>query len=173
MLRKTFVIAALALLPAAMARAEFEAGNWTLELAASAANDSDFSGASIGLDFALGHFLTKELEVGLRQAIDWTDLVGTSSSGSSWNATSQGFVDYHFDMDRWQPFIGFNAGYTYGDGVRDTISYGPEAGVKYFVNSTTYIGFLVQYQVFCNEGDDSDSFQDGAFLYSLGIGFKW
>jgi len=173
MLRKTFVIAAMALLPAAMAHAEFEAGNWALEISASGSNDSDFDGASAGVDFSLGHFLTKEAEVGIRQGLDWTDLVGTSNSGSAWNGTTQLFLDYHFDMDRWQPFIGINGGYTYGDNVRDTISYGPEAGVKYFVNSTTYIGFLVQYQVFCNEGDDSDAFENGAFLYSLGIGFKW
>ena len=44
--------------------------------------------------------------------------------------------------------------------------WGPEGGVKYFVNSTTYIGFSVQYVI----GFDSDS--DEFFNYQLALGFR-
>ena len=75
---------------------------------------------------------------------------------------------YHFDLDRWQPYIGANIGYQYGDNVNDSWLAGPEAGVKYFVNATTFIDANVAYEFNLEEGLD-----DGAFFYGLGIGFKW
>ena len=46
--------------------------------------------------------------------------------------------------------------------------------MKYFVKDDTFIYGLIQYQFFFNSGDDvSDAFQDGSFLYALGIGFTW
>ena len=77
-------------------------------------------------------------------------------------------------MDRWQPFVGANIGYVYGDGVNDTGEAAPEAGVKYFVNSTTFIYGQIEYQFFFDSSDDvDDAFDDGQFVYSLGIGFRW
>ena len=51
---------------------------------------------------------------------------------------------------------------------------GPEGGVKYFVNNTTFIFGSVQYQFFFEDDDDAeDSFDDGQWVYALGIGFRW
>ena len=164
MLRKFYLVPVLALLALpALAQAQFEAGNWELKLAGQGANDKDFNGGTVSASGSLGYFTTKELEVGIRQTLSWTDL-----GGSAWAGDTRAFVDFHFDMDRWQPYVGGFIGYVYGDGTEDAWIAGPEVGVKYFVNSTTFIGASVAYEFNLEEG-----FDDGGFLYTLGIGFKW
>lgn len=173
MLRKLMVVAALALLPAAAANAQFQAGDWELTLSGQGSNGPDFDGTQFGVNGSLGYFLTKELELGVRQTIAYSDLT-SAGGGSAWNGSTRVAVDYHFDMGRWQPYVGANVGYVYGDAVTDSWLAGPEAGVKFFVNSTTFINLGVEYQFFFDEGSDaSEAFSDGQFLYSLGIGFRW
>jgi hypothetical protein len=170
MLRKLmFLVPVVALLALpALAQAQFEAGNWELKLAGAATNDHDFDGGSASGSGSLGYFLTKEFELGVRQALSWTD---TGVSGSIWTADTRVFVDYHFDMDRWQPYVGVFAGYLYGDladDVDDSFIGGPEVGVKYFVNSTTFIDVNAAYAFNLEE-----SLDDGAYFYGLGVGFRW
>ena len=162
MLRKLYLVPVLAVLMIpAFAKAQFEEGDWTLQLSGAGANDQDFESGQVAIQFDLGYFLTKELNVGLRESINWTD------GGSFWSLGSFAYVDYHFDMDRWQPFIGWNIGKACGDIENDDWFTGPEAGVKYFVNTTTFIQGIVQYEFNLEEGID-----DGAFQYALGVGFK-
>jgi len=164
MLRKLYLVVpvlALFLLPA-VAHAQFEAGNWEMTLSGSGSNDQDFRTVDLSVNVSLGYFLTKELEIGVRQGLVYAD------GGSAWSGDTRAALDYHFDLDRWQPFVGVNAGYVYGDSVSDAWIAGPEAGVKYFVNSTTFIEVSAAYEFNLEEGLD-----DGAFFYSLGIGFKW
>src|SRR5215217_410402 len=111
MLRKFFVAVALVLLPAAAANAQFQAGDWELTLGGSGSNGPDFDGYTWNINGSLGYFLTKEFEVGVRQAIGYTDL----NVGSAWNGSTRIFVDYHFDLGRVQPYVGGNIGYAYGD----------------------------------------------------------
>ena len=165
MLRKFYLVPVLALLALpALAQAQFEAGNWELKLAASGANDQDFNGGTASGGGSLGYFLSKEMELGVRQAISWTDLGG----GSNWQGDTRAFFDWHFDMDRWQPYVGAFIGYVYGDGIEDTWIAGPEIGVKYFVNSTTFIDVNAAYGFDLKNGID-----EGSFFYGLGIGFRW
>ena len=165
MLRKLYLVPVLAMfLVPAIAQAQFEEGDWSLELAGSGSNDRDFDSGSVGVNFELGYFMTKELALGVRQGLNWAD---SEESGSFWSGSTFVFLDYHFDMDRWQPYVGANIGYTYGD-IADTWSAGPEGGVKYFVNTTTYVDLGVSYQFDLEEG-----FDEGGFLYSLALGFKW
>ena len=163
MLRKLYLVPVLALfLVPAIANAQFEQGNYELTLSGAGSNDQDWTTGSFSVNASLGYFTSKELELGVRQTIVWGD------GGSAWSGQTQAFLDYHFDMDRWQPFIGANIGYAYGDNVNDAWIAGPEGGVKYFVNSTTFIGASVAYEFNLEEGLD-----EGGFLYTLGIGFKW
>ena len=165
MLRKFYLVPVLALLALpALAQAQFEAGNWELKLSGQGANDQDFNGGTVSAAGSLGYFTTKELEVGIRQSGAWTDLGG----GSQWQGDTRAFVDFHFDMDRWQPYVGGFIGYIYGDGVEDSWIAGPEIGVKYFVNSTTFIDVNAAYAFNLQEGID-----EGSFFYGLGIGFRW
>jgi hypothetical protein len=164
MLRKlSLAVPVLALLALpALAHAQFEAGNWTLEAAGQGANDQDFRTGSASVQLDLGYFTTKELQVGVRQGLTWAD------GGSAWNGQTRAYIDYHFDMDRWQPYVGASGGYVYGDSVNDSWVGGPEVGVKYFVNSTTYVDVSAGYDFNLQEGLD-----DGAFVYTLALGFRW
>jgi outer membrane protein W len=172
MLRKLLVVAALALVPAAAANAQFQAGDWELTLGGSGSNGPDFDGTTFNVNASIGYFLTNALEVGVRQGLGYTD-VG-ANDGSAWVGTTRLALDYHFDLGKIQPYVGANIGYVYGDGVHDTWEAAPEAGVKFFVNSTTFIQLGVEYQFFFDEGDDaSDAFSDGQFVYGLNIGFRW
>lgn len=167
MLRKFYIVPVLALLALpAMAQAQFEAGNWALTLAGSGSNDQDFDGGSAAFSGSLGYFFSKEFEVGVRQGITWTDATG--GDGSAWTGDTRIFADYHFDMDRWQPYVGVFGGYVYGDVAEESWVGGPEVGVKYFVNSTTFIDVNAAYAFNLEEGLD-----EGAFFYQLGIGFRW
>jgi hypothetical protein len=170
MLRKLMVVAALALLPATVASAQFSQGDYELTLSGQGRHGPDLNGTDFGVDFSLGYFLTKEVELGVRQSASYADDTG---AGSAWTGTTTIAADYHFDLGRWQPFIGANIGYRYGD-VHNTFLAGPEAGVKYFVNSTTFIRLGVQYEFLFDKNSDSTSaFSDGEFQYLLGIGFRW
>ncbi|MEA2707675.1 MAG: hypothetical protein QOF78_276 [Phycisphaerales bacterium] len=168
MLRKFYLVPVLALLALpALAQAQFEAGNWELKLAGQGTNDVDFTGGTVALSGSLGYFTTKEFEVGVRQGLTWADALG-DGGGSSWAGDTRVFADFHFDADRWQPYVGAFLGYIYGDAANDTWVAGPEVGVKYFVNSTTFIDLNAAYAFDLEEG-----FSDGAFFYQLGLGFRW
>jgi len=166
MLRKLYLVLpvlALLALPA-MSHAQFEAGNWTAEISGNgtAGTGGSFDTFNAGITTQPGYFLTKELQIGLRNSVNWSD------GGSFRNGNIAAYADYHFDMDRWQPYLGANIGYAYGDEIEDTWIAGPEGGIKYFVNSTTYIDGFITYEWSLNNGPDA-----GAYFYGIGIGFKW
>ena len=165
MLRKFVLVAlfAMFLVPAA-AQAQFDEGDWEMFVAGSGASDSGFDNTSLSATVSIGYFFNDNLEAGVRQGISFVD---TDAGGSDFAATTAGFVDFHFDLDRWQPFVGAFIGYAYGDGVDDDGNYGPEGGVKYFVNSTTFIAATVQYVL------PFDSDNDEFWQYSLAVGWKW
>jgi hypothetical protein len=167
--KTTFIVPALAalLMLAGNAHGQFESGNWALTLSGSGANDQDFDGGTLGLNGSVGYFLSKEFELGLRQGVTWSDSAD-GADGSVWAADTRLFADYYFDMDRWQPYVGAFAGYSYGDVDEDSWIGGPEVGAKYFVNSSTFIDVNVAYAFNLEEGLDG-----GGFFYGLGIGFRF
>ncbi len=165
MLRKLFLFPVLAMLALpVLAQAQFEAGNWSLELSGSGGNGQDFDGGSAAVNFELSYFTTKELAVGVRQSVIWSDL----GPGSTLDGSTRLLVNYHFDLDRWQPYVGASIGYSYGDIGDDAWIAGPEVGVKYFVNNTTYVDLVASYDFNLEDGLD-----EGSFNYGLGIGFRW
>jgi outer membrane protein W len=176
MLRKLLVPAlGLALLPAAAAQAQradsdygFDPGNWELTIAGSGSNDNSFTATQFNVQGSLGYFFTDALEVGVRQDVGYSDL-----AGSSWLGSTDLFADWHFDLGQWQPFVGANVGYLYGDGVNDTWFAAPEAGVKYFLNNTTFIQVRAEYQFLFDSGSSDNGFNDGRFVYSLALGVKF
>ena len=174
MLRKGMVLSVLAIAAVAMAPrstfAYFEEGDKEITLSGTAANGSDFDGVSGGINGSIGYFMTDNLELSLRQTVTYTDI----GVDASLNGSTRVALDFHFDLEALQPFIGGNFGYVYGDAVNDTFEAAPEGGVKWFVNSTTFIFAMAEYQFFFDSGDDADeSFEDGQFVYTLGIGFRF
>jgi hypothetical protein len=175
MMRHSILIAAAALLLVpAVSNAQFKQGDWELTLGGSGSTPSRFNGFSFGIDAGLGLFVADQLEIGIRQHAAYTDLTG-GSDGAIWSGSTRVAVDFHLDFGAWQPFIGANIGYVYGEaGFHDTFEAAPEAGLKWFVNGTTFIYGLAEYQFFFDKDSNvAEQFQDGQFVYTLGIGFKF
>ena len=174
MFRKGLILAALAaaFFPA-IAKADFQQGALELTPGGNALGGKDFDGFSAGVNASLGYFATDQFEIGVRQSINYTD-VGTAPNAGQLSGSTRVFGDFHFDLGQWQPYIGANIGYVYGDATADTWEAAPEGGVKYFLNSTTFVFAQVEYQFFFDEADAvDDAFSDGQFVYSLGIGVKF
>lgn len=166
MLRKAFLVVAAMMLVPAFAKADFQAGNWELTLGGSGASNKGITQGSAAVQGSLGYFLTKDLEIALRQAVGYTDF----NAGTTVTASSRGAVDWHFDLGNVKPFVGGNIGYNYGSrGTVDTWEVAPEAGVKWFLNSTTFVYGMAEYQIFFRHGHGA-SFDKGSFVYSLGLG---
>jgi hypothetical protein len=165
MLRKAFLVVAALMLTPSFARADFQAGGWELTLGGQGSSNKGLTQGTFSVNGSLGYFLTKDLEVALRQAVGYTDF----NQGTTITASTRIALDWHFDLGNWKPFIGGNTGYSYGtNGFDDTWEVAPEGGIKYFVNATTFIYGMVEYQIFFHHGHGS--FDDGAFVYSLGLG---
>ena len=162
---------ACSILPAAAQGQGFVAGDKTFNLSGNGSSNNDLDNTTVGLELALGYFFSDNLAGEIRQGLSVTDVPG---SDDDWNGATRGALDLYLGTQDICPYIGASLGYIYGDAVADTWVAGPEAGLKFFVNSTTYIGLLVEYEFFFDEGDSvSDAFDDGRFVYSLGIGFKF
>jgi hypothetical protein len=171
-IRTTVVASLLCLaLPAATFAQGFTQGDKTLALSGTGQNDRDYVNFIFSLEGQLSYFFTDRVEGLIQQNIDWIDVPG---SDEDWSGSTRAGLRYNWDMGRWWPFLGVDLGYIYGDRVRDQWVAGPEAGVRYFVNETTFILGQIQYEFFFrNTSDATDAFDDGRFLYTLGIGFRW
>jgi hypothetical protein len=173
MAKQLWIVALVAvLIVPVVARADFRARDWEVTLSGSGSNGPDFDGTTFTVGGNVGYFLTDEFEVGLRQSISFTDV----NTGGDLNGSTRVALDYNFNLGQWVPYVGANLGYAYGDAVNDTWEAGPEAGVRYFVNNTTFIFLSAEYQFFFDNSENSfgsESFSDGQFIYGLGIGFKF
>jgi hypothetical protein len=166
MLRKALFgsfVMALAMVPS-FAKADFQAGNWELTLGGSGASNKSVSQGTFAANGSLGYFLTKDFEVAIRQSVGYADF----NNGTQWTGSTRVAADYHFDLGNWKPFIGGNLGYVYGGG-NDSWEVAPEAGVKFFLNTTTFIFGMAEYQMLFSQGHHA-SFEKGSFVYSLGLG---
>ena len=166
MLRKVlFVVAAIALIPM-ITKADFKAGDWELTLGGSGASNRQVTSNSISLNGSLGYFMTKDLELSIRQSASYAKI---AHGGDLFTGSTRGAADWHFDLGNFKPFVGGNIGYAYGTrGFSDSWEIAPEVGVKWFLNATTFIFAQAEYQMFFRNG--GPSFKQGSFVYSLGLG---
>jgi len=140
---------------------------FTLSGAGNASNDFDTN--TFGASASLGYFIEDNFEIAGR-------FNGTfaSPSNSSYQIGLAAALDYHFRLmdGRLNPFVGANVGYNFGDNSIDSFAAGPEVGVKYLVNDTTFLYGMATYQWSFRDGD-ADAFDEGKFGYAIGIGFKF
>jgi hypothetical protein len=174
MLRKLcmlFMATSILTLPVSVFSAPiFKTGDMELSLAGSGSSDKDFDATTTSVEGTLGHFFSPTLEAIFRQGIGFSD----TPNGSDWNGSTRVGIDYNLPFSRYIPYFGASIGYLYGDSVKEQFIAGPEAGLKSFVNETTFILAAVEYQFLFEDTDDADdAFDDGRFVYTLGIGFKW
>jgi len=165
---KVLSLAAATLVPLAV-NAQPAAQDWELTLGGSGQFQNDFKGSprsgpggSIGGNIGLGYYLNENLEVGARQLLHY----GTRGE---WAGSTRAAVDYNFLMDKLVPFVGAEIGYTYGNhNVDDNWNFGPEAGVKYYLQSKAFIFGAAEYQM----PFQGKTFKEGAWLFTLGLGMN-
>lgn len=146
-----------------------DAGSWELTLGGSGSNDQDFDTGSFNLNADLSHYFSRNLSAGVRQSVWYSDFGGTD-----WNASTAIFGQFHFGDGALRPFVGLGLGYLYGDSVQSTFFAGPEAGLRYYVKPETFIYGRMTYEFLFEDSDDiSDQFDEGRFVYTVGIGFNF
>jgi hypothetical protein len=169
----TAAAAATALAAVSPAMAIDQAEKWELQLLGAGSSDSEFEAGGFTMNAQVGYYFTDQFQVRLGQSATYAD----TGDDNTWSATTRLGGYYHFNYSveqQWVPYIGANLGYVYGDGVSDTFVAGPEVGVRYFVNDTTFITGSIAYDFFFDDAGDADSaFDDGQFVYAIGIGFQW
>jgi hypothetical protein len=149
----------------------FQKEHKELILSGNGSSDESFDGTIFSASGSFGYFLTNEIEALIRQDITYSEV---ASGKDLWNGGTRLGMDYHFNIEALYPFIGANIGYLYGDTVEEQFVAGPQVGVKYFANSTTFILGMVEYEFFFKDTNKAgDNFDDGRFVYNIGIGFIW
>jgi hypothetical protein len=161
-LRTVFVLAVLPLtLPAQPVQ-----GEWEMTLGGNGNSEKDLDNAALGLNFGVGYYCTPQLEVSIRQSFN--------HSGDTWNGATALGADWHFDLNKFRPFLGANLGWIYGKNMDESFALGPEAGLKYYVLDKTFIYGMVEYLFLANGTRDvQNNWNNGNLRYTLGIGFNF
>lgn len=141
------------------------AHDWETTLTGSGASNTDFDNNNFGMTASIGYYLTKNIVLSFKQGVNYAD-VGDSSFV---NGRSIFQAAYQWDFGIWQPYLGVNLGGVYGGGLEESDGvFGPEGGLKVYVNESTFVFGAVSYEMgfqsCCN---------DGIIPYSLGIGFNF
>lgn len=148
-----------------------DAGDREFILAGTGSSDQDLDAVSAGITGELGWYLSEQLEWGIRQTVIYADVPGNNDI---WNGSTRGFVDWHFGEAALRPFVGASLGYIYGDGINESVFAGLEGGLKYYVLPRTFILGRAEYQFFFDSASEADEgFEDGAFAYSVGVGYNF
>jgi len=147
-----------------------EAGNWEFTLGGSGGSNRDFDNSLGGVNVSLGYYFTDTVSLSLRQSGNYSNGSGDAEyDGSTFIA-----LDKHFGMGPLRPFVGVNFGGFYGDNTNDTFAAGLEGGLKYYVKAQTFLFALVDYAwTFNDSSAATDNFDDGAFVWSVGVGFNF
>ena len=96
-----------------------------------------------------------------------------SPDDSAWN-DSINVINYYFGKGAWFPLVGLSMGYLQDDEEKNQFVAAPEIGLKYFMNSETFLYGLVEYQFpFNNIADMNDAYDNGRIKFGLGFGLTF
>ena len=155
--------------PAQREQSHSEKDPWEFTIGGVGSNDRRFRNGTGSLQASLGYYLNDMFEIGVRQNVLFFE--GTPDS---WNGATRVFVDAHFPVWGFRPFIGAEGGWVYGDDIQDESMLGLEAGAKIDLREGTFLFVMGEYQWFFDDADEFDeNFDDGSFLYSIGIGVRF
>lgn len=158
---------ALAAPPAAVRADLFE-----FTLAGAGSSDPDFEATQFSGDAGLGVVLGGFI-IGGRQTITYAGSP-VDTVDDLWGGSTRGFVDWQLKIGPVAPFFGAMGGVVYGDLVTDQFIAGPEAGLKLYVHDDTFIFFRGEYQFFFEDSDEAvDAFEDGQWVFALGVGVRF
>lgn len=147
-------------------------GDNELMIGGGGGSNKEFDSSFGGVNVSYGHYFTEGLEGGVRQSIDYTN---PDQGSQRWNGSTRLFLDQNLAMTgRWRPFLGVNLGRIYGESVSDTWAAGLEGGVKYYVMPRTFVSAGIEYGWYFSHSDDLDnSFDDGQWNWTVGVGFNF
>ena len=172
MSRIMYILLALCLFLVPMsASAYYQVGDREFTLSGTGTSDEEFDNTTMAVDFGLGYFFSENLEGVLRQNVTLAEVPGDDEI---WNGSTRIGFDFNFNLEKLRPFVGATIGYLYGESTEESFIAGPEAGLKYFVNETTFIVGSLGYDFVFEDADEADdAFNDGRFVYNFGIGFRY
>lgn len=147
------------------------AGTQEITLGGAGSSDNDFDETTFSIQGSWGRYLDESAMWGVRQTINVRD---SDEHNTIFDGATRVFYDYHFGTGATRPFIGASFGGFYGRHVRNTFAAGPEAGIKHYLNDSVFISGMLEYQFLFRSGRDArDRYDDGAFFYSLGLGYTF
>ncbi|MEX0740417.1 MAG: hypothetical protein WD071_13825 [Pseudohongiella sp.] len=149
-------------------------GDKEFSLSGTGSGDRNFDSASFGVSGDYGWYTGPRTSVGLRQSVNYASIENASITNDFWNGSTRLYGNYHFGTTALRPFIGGSIGGIYGDGVNSSAFAGLELGAKYYVLSKTFLLARAEYQWFFDRGSDiNNSFDQGAWAYTVGIGYNF
>jgi hypothetical protein len=140
-------------------------GDFEVFIGGSGTSNGEFNDNTIGVQGSLGYYVLEWLPVSLRQSYA-TNFGGQVNDRHAFATTVAG--DFQAPLGRFQPFAGGFVGYEYGD--QSSGLAGPEAGIKYYVNESTFLQGLMQYGWLFDKTLDWDN---GRAVYTIGFGFNF
>jgi hypothetical protein len=144
---------------------------WELFVAGAGGSNSDLDAGGAQAVAAIGYHFNDIVELSVRQNGSYADAGETSPE--IWNGASRAAIDLHIPIGRFVPYAGANFGYAYGDTIRDSMMAGPEAGVKIYLQDDAFLLVGAEYEFFFDKGDSlQTAFDDGQFLYTIGMGMR-
>ncbi len=140
-------------------------GDWEAFIGGSGTSSNKFDNNTLGATGSIGYYVLKFLPVRLQQqfAADFGKHVN-----DRFQYATTGAIDLQAPLGRFQPFVGGFGGYGYG--FRHSWLVGPEGGIKFYVNESTFLQGLFQYGLVADKDYDV---KDGRATYSIGIGFNF
>ncbi len=140
------------------------AGNWETTLTGTGQSDDSFDAPAFGVGGSLGYYFNQHMLLTFKQSLQLDD----NGDSTLVNGRSVVQAAYQWDLAKWQPYVGMNVGGVYGANIHDAAIAGPELGLKYFVNESTFVYGNIAYEVPLDE-----CCRDGIVPYSVGIGFDF
>lgn len=142
------------------------AGSWEATLAGSGVSTDEFDNNNFGITGSLGYYVTSFMPVGVRQTANLN--FGEGVVGDDFIGITRAFVDFQAPLGAFQPYIGGFVGAQYGQGIDDDLIFGPEAGIKYWVNESTFMFGHGEWQVV-----EGEAFDNGNVVYAFGFGLNF
>lgn len=147
------------------------AGDNEFTLSGTGSSNKDFDNSAGGVGASFGHYLNDTLSLSLRQTVDY---INPDGGDDGWAASTSVAIDQHLGTARLRPFVGASAGYLYGDETEESFFAGLEGGLKYYVLPQTFLFGLAEYLWAFEDSDDADdTFEDGGFRWTVGVGFNF
>jgi hypothetical protein len=145
-----------------------QAGPFEMTIAGSGANNDSFRTGDFTLDGSFGVFILPVLELSARDGVSYADAPHTHPV---WGNTVDGAIDLNIPIDRFEPYAGGNIGYACGTDAHSTGEAAPEVGLKIFFTRSVFVFGQMEYDFFFNS--THSTFNNGEFVYSLGLGVRF